>query len=169
MSGSLVMTPIIPAKFNEAAFWEVIASAARDVSKEIKKDFEKTTKTWKMKVKFEELIEVGPKEVTIFVGTDNEIYGFVDKGTKPHPIVAKTDKGLMFRSGYTGAKTKPGVIGSVNRGPATGAWVKKMIVHHPGTEARGFSDTIQEKWQGILPKRMQKAIDLAAKVSGHGM
>ena len=169
MSGALVMTPIIPAKFNEAAFWEEIASEVQKVTKEIKKDFEGTVKTWKTKVVFEDLIEVGPDAVTIYVGTDNEIYGWVDKGTRPHRIEPKGNYPLAWRSGYTGPKTKPGSLKSVNRGKATGPYVFAKGVNHPGTKARGFSEMIAKKWERILPKRMQKALDRAAKASGHGM
>ena len=169
MSGAIVMTPIVPAKFDEAAFWTEIAWEAEKISKEMQRDFEKSVKYWKRKVVFERLVEVGPKNVTIFVGTDDEIYRYVDKGTKgPYPIRPKGPWLLRWRTGGQ-AKTTPGSLRSVNRGPAAGPWAAAKEVQHPGIKARGFSDLVEKKWRPIIPKRMQKAIDRAARASGHGL
>ena len=156
MSGALVMTPIIPAKFNEAAFWEEIAGEAQKLAKEIKKDFEGTTKTWKTKVVFEELYEIGPNDVTIFVGTDNEIYGFVDKGKRPHRIEPKGNYPLAFRSGYTGPKTKPGSLRSVNRGKATAPIFLQRVSIIQGQRHVGFLTRSRRNGARFCPNGCRK-------------
>ena len=101
------------------------------------------------------------------VSTDNEIYGYVDQGTKPHIIRPKRAQKLFFKSGYS-AKTTPRVIGS-NNGGANGPDVFANVVRHPGTKAREFAETLKEKYQKTFGKTMQRAMNNAAKKSGHAV
>ena len=82
----------------------------RSVGRKVKKDFDATTATWSRPVEFELLITLkgGPGFEVL---TDNEIYGYVDKGTEAHLILPKGDYPLRFQAGYD-PKTTPGVIGS---------------------------------------------------------
>ena len=120
----IVAKAIKPARFNNLAFAYAIAAAAEKASKEIQKDFGATTATWKHKPKFVREVDAGSrgrgKPVQVLVGTDDEIYRYVDEGTKPHPIFAgiytgkSNKKALAFQWGGRGsykAKTSPGVIG----------------------------------------------------------
>ena len=123
----------------------------------MKRDFEKTTATWDHRVEFEERFREERGGLVGFVITNDEIYKFVDRGTRPHLIRAKHRmKPLTFATGYK-AKTKPGAIGS-GSGGASGPTVRALVVHHPGTEARRFSETIQDKWQKDLPRNMSDAV-----------
>jgi hypothetical protein len=117
-------------------------------------DFQVTTATWSRKVQF--LIDKSQADRRI-VGTDDEIYGYVSGGTKPHIIVAH-GKALVFPGGGFRPKTRPRYIGS-NKGSKGGAVIFRPVVHHPGTEAREFDEAIAEKWQKELPKTLQRAID----------
>lgn len=135
--------------------------------REIKADFEATTKTWKHKPEFTAEMDLEGPGPTVMVGTDDPIYRYVDEGTKPHIIRPVHAKRLVFQGGYA-AKTTPHVIGS-QEGGAYGDTVFATVVHHPGTEARDFTQDIQKKWQPRFKKRMEEAMRNAAKESGHGV
>lgn len=140
------LVPIKPK--GRAVDYERIVKAVKDAmdeaAQECLEDFERTTATWEHKPAFE-AVAVSDGYV---VGTDDEIYGYVDEGTRPHVIVAK-GKALAF--GVGGApKTQPGVIGSSGGSKGSGrVYVKR--VNHPGTKPRNFTEQIHKKWQGQLP------------------
>lgn len=117
-------------------------------------DFHVTTETWSHQPRFT-IDKSHPGERII--GTDDDIYHFVDAGTKPHTIVAKNKKVLAFGAGSR-AKTQVRVIGS-GAGRKGGTPVRVTRVRHPGTAARQFSETIAAKWQDELPATVQRAID----------
>lgn len=130
-----------------------IQNALDGTAKDIKVDYLVTIETWKHKPKF--VIEKsGQYQRDIF--TEDEIYGYVTGGTRPHEIRAKNAPRLAFQTGYS-AKTRPNVIRS-NVGGRSGPTVFAMSVHHPGTEARNFEDVITEKWAKEWPRNLQRAI-----------
>lgn len=117
-------------------------------------DFKATTDTWQHKPDFS--IQE-PSADTRVVGTDDDIYGYVNEGTKPHVIVAH-GKVLAFPGSGFRPKSRVKVIGS-NKGSKGSGVVFTKQVNHPGTEARAFDETIAEKWRKQLPKIMQRSID----------
>lgn len=169
---AITVKQIKPAKLNDAAMRKALADEMRLFSKDMEKEFKKTTRTWKHKVKFERLEEISADlgKVEVAVMTDDEIYRYVDEGTEPHIIAPKKKGGrLAFKWGGPGsykAKTSPGVIGS-NKGGATGKTTVLPYVFHPGTEAREFDKTIAEYMEPRFKKRMEAAMKKAAQVSGH--
>ena len=174
-ASAIVIKEIKPQRFNDRAFKKAIQDAAKEAAKGMEKDFKKTTATWQHKVTFTKIISVMP-DVEILVGTDDQIYTYVNDGTKPHPIFAgiytgkSNKKALSFQWGGPGsyrAKTSPRKIGSTTGGPS-GPMVALPYVQHPGTKARKFDITIQEKWESRFKRQMEKAMSKAAKASGHG-
>lgn len=163
----IVVKPIKPSKFNDQAIYAALAAEAEKCANDMLLDFELTTATWDHQVKFEKEVQVGPKSIEILVGTDDEIYGYVDKGTRPHDIYPRNARVLAFPSGYA-AKTRPGVPSSNSGGPS-GSTVFAAFVHHPGTEPRNFDIIIQKDWQPKFQKRMQAAMQAGAKASGHSI
>lgn len=165
----MVCKVIKPKKLNRDALRLKLLSAMHESEREILKDFQKTTRTWKRKPKFE--TQVGTKGgPTVLVGTDNPIYKYVDEGTKPHKIPRRPGKPLFFQWGGKGsyhAKTRPRVIDS-SAGFPTGPFRVFKSVNHPGTKARNFADEIQKRRQPWFKKRMEQAMRDAAKASGHG-
>jgi hypothetical protein len=123
-------------------------------AKAAKVDFGVTTQTWAKKPDFE-ISE--PDPYSRVIGTDDEIYGYVNDGTKPHLIVARNGKALAFGV-PSGAKTTPRVIGS-SAGRKGSTMIRRKAVQHPGTDAREFDQAIAEKWENQLPTTMQRAID----------
>lgn len=121
-------------------------------------DHEKTVSTWEHKPRF----TVKVSQVEVEVRTDDQIWRYVDQGTKPHVIRPKRPGGVLrFQSGYS-AKTRPGSIISGNGG-ASGPIVTAHEVHHPGTKARGFSRRLRAKWKEKYPRDMQRAISEAVR------
>ena len=162
----IVWKQIKPARLNEPGMRRAILSAMQETGKEIKKDFDRTTVTWKSRPEFEIVMSI-TKGLELFVWTDNEIYGYVSEGTEEHVILPVNAKALRFREGYH-AKTKPRVIQSFSGGPF-GKVVFAAGVIHPGTEAREFAQVIQKKWQPRFKRRMEKAMGEARQASGHAI
>lgn len=154
------------------AFRLAFLNALRQTGRDIIKDFEKTTATWKNKPVFEMQISLsGGLQVEVY--TEDEIYRYVDKGTKPHNIwpgfyTGKSDKKVLAFSSKSTPKTIPGVIGS-SAGSVGAVDTFRPYVKHPGTKARRFSEEIQKKWQKIFKTRMEQALKQARIASGHAM
>jgi hypothetical protein len=169
MPSAVVIKAIKPKRFDDKAMTERLRYHAKQVVKEIRKDFEETTKTWQHKVEFKETVSAGKGAGGIIaeVSTTDEIYTYVDQGTKPHIIRPVRAKRLAFPSIFS-PKTAPRVLssGPGQRGPQD---TFAMEVHHPGTEAREFSRTIEVKWTPRFKQRMQEAMKDAAKASGHSI
>lgn len=167
----IVAKAIKPRRFRSEAFTQAITAAAHEAGKEIKKDFEATTKTWNHKPQFVKEVDTKASPVQVLVGTDDEIYRYVDEGTKPHPIFAgiytgKSNKrALAFPSAFT-PKTKPNVIGS-SQGSKGGSMVVVPYVQHPGTEPRNFDKVILRKWEPIWKARALRLLRDFARASGH--
>lgn len=141
-------------KFLDAkAYARAIENTLTQSALAAKADFGVTTQTWKHKPKF----DIDSKEGARVVGTNDEIYQYVDEGTRAHEIRARNAKRLAFRRGYS-AKTSPRSISS-RAGGGSGDWAYAKVVRHPGTRAREFADTIAKKWDKELPVQMQRAID----------
>ena len=117
-------------------------------------DFKVTTQTWQHKPSFDLHT---PNVATRTVSTNDEIYGYVSGGTKPHVIVAH-GKALRFPGPGFRAKSRPGAIRS-NAGSKGKGVVFRKRVHHPGSKARDFDKAIAKKWQEELPVTMQRSID----------
>ena len=168
----ILVKPINPGKFNDKAMKAIITAEVQSISKDILLDFELTTATWEHQVKFERLVEVGPDKVEILVGTDDEIYKYVDEGTKPHdiPKYKPGNRLLAFPSGYK-AKTFPGKLSS-QKGGSFGPMVFAMAsidkpIKHPGTKARNFDKNLKKLWSPKMKRRMEAAMRKANLASGY--
>lgn len=118
-------------------------------------DLKVTTQTWNHTPVFE---ISAPDPATREIATDDAIFGYVDRGTRAHRIVARRAKRLRFQSGFR-PKSRPGYIGSNKGRKGIGAPIFARAVNHPGTKARRLAKAVAEKWQKQLPKVMQRAID----------
>lgn len=128
----------------------------KNTAQRIRRDFEKTTRTWSRKVKFTVSVKRKANELIVEAGTDDEIYGYVTGGTKPHPIRARNAPYLVFRYPTT-AKTKPNVLAS-GKGFVGSNVASKKEVQHPGTEARNFHVIIAKRYQDNIVKDSNKAL-----------
>lgn len=165
---ALVVKQIKPLRLKIEAVLNAIESEAMSIADDMLLDFELTTATWNHQVEFEQLVSIGANgDIEIFVGTDDEIYGYVNNGTKPHEIRPIRASVLAFPSGYN-AKTQPGKMVS-RSGGSYGETVFAKRVMHPGTEARNFDKTITKDWEPKTRRRFEQALKRAVRASGHAI
>ena len=150
--------PIIPKLrlFDASKHRAAIEAGMKEVADEAVKDFEKTTSSWSHSVSF----EAKKQADGYLIGTNDEVWGMLDAGTKPHAIVA-SKIALRFPGGYR-AKTRPGFVGSTSGG-ASGGMVFRKRVMHPGTKARSWSALIGKKWRAKMGSIVQKHISEAMR------
>lgn len=142
-----------------AGIERAVKNALNAVAKGAQVDFKVTTRTWEHKPEF--TIDDSKPDRRV-VGTDDTIYKFVDKGTKPH-IIRPRGRGVLSWMGTAyRAKTTPNQIRS-QRGGNNNTIVRTRLVQHPGNEARNFSLVIRDKWSKQMRLRMQSAILAATK------
>jgi hypothetical protein len=141
-----------------------ILNELRAEGRAVKKEFEKTTATWKgAKPTFEIAIGLTGQDAIVIIGPAGNPEGaqkwvWLDEGTKKnYPIVAKNAPFLVFRDGRGfRAKTKVKTFSS-GPGANTGAIVQKKQVTHPGIEARDWTGEIVKRRRKPFTKRILKA------------
>lgn len=156
MARMQAVTPDTP-NWSKSILHEIVDATNKQLGV-IQRDFNRTTATWKTQPRFdmEKATETTSQPIMGHVGTDNQIYIYVSKGTRPHIIRPKNAKVLRFQMGY-GAKSRLRMIASF-KGGSFGASVYAHLVLHPGTQAREFDDTIAESNQDDFERLIQDAI-----------
>ena len=163
------LTAIRPKKmpvYDPAAFAQAISDSLEETAQAIIADFEKTTSTWQHQPTFDVMRQrgggYGVRFTELTVGTDDEIYGYVDQGTRRHLIRARNARTLAFAAGGT-PKTRPNRL-LAQAGAKGSTMVFRKQVMHPGTKARNFSKMIQRKHAqaNTLGKKLQAHIDRLA-------
>lgn len=144
----------------------VIAEEMRKIAEDMVADFQSTTESWSHKPVFDVNLSLEGNVPSIEITTVDEVYGFVDKGTKAHFIAPVNAKALAFQTGYT-PKTSPGFLGSMVGG-ASGPVAFSSGHMVSGIKPRKFSQKITDKWKSEFGKRMKIAMKLAAEATGHG-
>lgn len=140
----------------------------RKVRPALVKSHELVVANWEHKVKFGARKNISADKIVIYVfptGENSEIWIFVDQGTKPHKITAKTVRGLRFQGGTYVSKTLARPARTVSGGGyvQNPTWVRKESVNHPGTEARNFSVEIAEDIKPDFLREMENAFKQIAK------
>lgn len=128
-----------------------------------KDQYEKTTEEWDTKPDFQ-VKRASRTGQTIMgsVTTDNEVFIYVDQGTRPHIITARRAPMLAFQTGYK-AKTVPKQFRS-RAGGKFGPWARKYSVRHPGTEARGWTEILADEiHDGLVDGMVDIMLGLARK------
>lgn len=166
MSSVIEVKQIKPAKLKIDKVRLEILNTLRAEGKEIIDDYEQTVQTWRNKPTFEQAISLSGGDATVLVtpdGPNRQQFEYVDKGTRPHIIRPRRATVLRFKGTYR-AKTQSGVIGS-GPGGASGADVYRQFVNHPGTEARRFSEIIEQRrrkrFQSAVVDAMQRGMEKA--------
>ena len=126
--------------------------------------FEKTVSTWQKQPRFvtRKLARGYGVEVQPLLP-----FEYVNRGTRPHIIEARNVAMLRFTV-PSRAKTRPGIISSY-AGSKGNQLVFKRRVHHPGTEARNFTDIIMRRVQARAANRMRQALNEASYGAGVGI
>lgn len=127
----------------------------------------KVVREWTHKPGFRQQKYKSPNVYSIKIvptGRYATIWTFVDKGTKPHdiPLTVVPGKLLKFQSGYS-PRTAAVAKYAQGTGQKFGPWVSKQVVHHPGTEARKFTQTWIDELEPPFPDRIQAAIQTGLK------
>lgn len=129
---------------------------------------------WSKKPRFQKRATVSADYISVTIepsGSNAQIYNYVDQGTDgPYPIpkfirpATQTSAGSMltFRTGYN-ARTAPVARHHQGNGRASGPWVSKPQVMHPGIEAREFIKTFNEDLKPTLDRRVDNAIRRATR------
>lgn len=175
-----VFTVIKPKPLKAAAMRLELLGGMRKFGREVRPDFDATTKTWEgEKPNFISDVSLGKEGPVLFVGPDNDgsrgaqKYAWLNDGTPRHPIYAgiytgrSTKRVLSFRGRFR-PKTRPGYIGSF-AGFSGGPREFRPYVDHPGIKARNFDEIIARKRYKLYQQRMAEAMAKAAKVSGHAI
>lgn len=150
---------IVPRQLiNVAAVRAAVVGCLDDTATQVETDFKTTTASWSHDVPFTTVVQGW----TRIVLTQEAIYALLNKGTKPHVIMPKSARALVFQVPYS-AKSSPGVIASKSGGPGGQTVYTRGPVQHPGTEARAWDKTIAETWLALFPVRMQQAITGAVR------
>lgn len=157
---------IKPAKLKIDKVRLEILNELRAQGKEIVTEYKKTVQTWRNQPDFNVAVSLADGGATVLVtpdGPNRQQFEYVDRGTRPHPIYPRRARVLRFKSIYR-AKTQPGVIGS-SSGGASGSDVFRPFVMHPGTEARRFSEIIEQRrrkrFQEAMVDAMQRGMEKA--------
>lgn len=153
--------PIKPKRpiVNATALDAGIKDATEKAKEGVKADFQKTTATWQ----HQPVWYITRRGTDWFIGTKDEIYGYVDQGTEPHPIPKTIQPGkrlAYFKTGFK-PKSRVGYIASYQGQKASRDFRRPKQVHHPGTKAREFSKKIRVKWEKEFAKLMRAAIKKA--------
>ncbi len=169
----ILIKEIKPSRLKVDALRLELLNEMRKVGTAVKKDYEKTTRTWKHKPKFEVSVSLKQPGPTLIVETDDEIYRYVDKGTKPHLIFAgiytgKSSKKALSFPVRSAPKTRPGMLRSMP-GFKSSAKVARPYVQHPGSKPRGFEEAIGKIWTPKYKRWMEAAMRKAARASGHAL
>jgi len=136
--------------------------ALKDAAVQCKLLYDKTHETWNHKVEFGTEFKDTVKESRVTVSTQDDVYRWVNSGTKDHPIEAKRGEFLIFQKFYT-PRTKPNWIGS-GSSSYSGPIQKRRQVHHPGIrEPRLFDVAVTEEMRKILPEWIR--VELARTLS----
>lgn len=150
-----VITPKGKRLLDAARIMAEIERARAETSKGILDDFKKTVATWDNKPDFYST----RRGNDFYIGTKDKIYGYVDLGTRPHAIKPKKPEGRLrfYGSGFK-PKSRVGYIASYGGRRADSDLRFPKAVHHPGNQARRFSEKIAEKWRKEWNKRAHQAI-----------
>jgi hypothetical protein len=141
-----------------------ILNTLRAEGRVVKKEFEKTTATWKgAKPTFEIAIGLTGQDALVLVGPAGNQEGaqkwvWLNDGTKPHVIKAKNVPNLIFQTNFK-PKTKVKTFASV-AGKIAPPWRATQSVNHPGIEARDWTGEIAKRRQKPFTKAMIKAAQI---------
>lgn len=156
---NMKLVPVIPKGFEAQmnALPGAVKKGMRKAAEAVKADYELTVKGWNDPAEFT-IVEQGD---AIIVGTDDKVWGLVNKGTPPHIITPKRGKVLVFGVGGR-PKTTPGKLTS-GAGSKGSTVIIRPRVNHPGTKARNFTALIMQRWKRGVQPFVRAAIEEALK------
>lgn len=162
MSPSIRVTVTVPKEIlNIQAVAQEIEAAVHDAGREIHAMFSESTSTWREKPVFIEKQLRSSGMIGVEVATSNDVYSWVNYGTRPHIIRPRNRGMLRFQTGYS-SKSRVGSRRAY-AGGKFGPFTSSVGVTHPGTEARHFDELIAADFQPVFEKQVQDAIIRGSK------
>ncbi len=154
---------IVPKPFNSKGFDQQLLEAMQELIDEADEEFAKTYKDFNHKPKFEKEVKDTGGEIVGSTLTSGE-----PSKDNPYPWVQRGTRVRRARMTPNFVpKTQPGVISS-RSGQGGVLFVSKKL-NLPGIEARNSEKEIGKIIGPRLFKKAQKALDKAAKLSGHAL
>lgn len=151
-------------KFAQKKWLDAIASKQRAQSLPIlRRLFQQTVFGWSQKPDFSWAQIKTADEITLRMfpsGPGADKWALLNAGSPQHDILPRK-RFLSFRPGYRAA-TRPGSLQS-SRAYRSGKATMASIVHHPGFEARRFTELIVEEYANRYTRDMQEAITEVAR------
>lgn len=155
-----------PTRLNLDEFRKARRRALIDAGKQVLPDFKLISKTWKgEKPEYESVTkEIGSREIELFVGVrDLDSQGgkkfmWLNDGTKV--------RYAMMMPGFQPKTARRTFNSSAGQGGVMRVDKSKPL---PGIEAREWDEEAMDKWEKPLAKKVQEAIEGAAKASGHAI
>jgi len=132
-------------------------------------DIKLTVSTWDEPPQFRTWSRVGPRgtPIEVRVYTTDEVWNWLDEGTKRHVIRARRAKRLVFRAGPYVPKTVPNTLYARQGGYSVGPMVGPVEVTHPGTKPRNWTKLIMKQRAKWFNKTMQEAMKCGLQKTGH--
>lgn len=131
---------------------KAVQQAVQEEAKNIKREFEATTRTWRHKPTF--IIDHNATEPNVY--TFDKIYAYVSGGTRPRTIKPRKAKLLRFNSVFR-AKSVPNKL-TARAGFSGPPVAFRKEVKHPGIKARHFDKLIQGRSQGRFIRLIERRI-----------
>lgn len=150
---TLRVKTIIPSRYNDPKLEARIQKEAKKLNKQIEADYNKLLK-WKKKLVFDKTAEIDGRGVTSSVTTENEIFGYLDQGTKKHLVRPTRTRALHWK-----APPRSGRRGRPRR--QTDAFSKGHWVS--GIQARRYVDQIYKMWANKYVIAMTDVFNQALK------
>lgn len=153
-----------PKLFNKLDIYNYLVREMNQIAREIQADFEDTVVGWEEEVNFTVRKRIGfGSKLVVRVETDNQIYIWVNSGTKKHEIPGYgmiNDPPLAFREAYS-PMTVPGSLESRSASEYGDLLFRGYVLEHPGIEPRRFDEQIRAKWEREIHRRLQRALNQA--------
>lgn len=153
----ILLKPIVPKGKKPFDFAALMNRELDAEARQIVEDLQAVTSTWKHKPKFMVSQKLGVRTIT----TADKVFEYVDAGTRPHIIRPRRAKVLRFNTRFK-AKSVPNRF-VARKGSSSPPVAYAMVVHHPGTKARGFTKLVARRSQKRVGRRFSAAITKAVK------
>lgn len=164
------------ANLHSIAQKEIREAMDKKIKPALVKSHEKVVEDWTSDVGFAARTYIRKDSITVYVyptGEDKEIWNYVDRGTKAHPIKAKNKPRLAFMWGGPGSYV-PKTLARPARTVQGGGYVKNPTlrtpyqVQHPGSEGRGFTKQIARDIEPFFHKEINNAFRRVARKASSG-
>jgi hypothetical protein len=126
--------------------------ALNEEAQHVKRDYQRPTSTWDRKVAFDVIVD----KSGFLVGTDDQVFRWVDKGTRRHWVEPRKAKALRFMLGVT-PKTTPGSL-AAGYGRRSGPFVFSKGHWVPGVRPRRFTEKVQKRMEKRAPRTIDKYV-----------